>query len=269
MYCTYLTIYFGENLPRRYIGSSSVKRIKQGYNGSVSSKKWKEIYEREQIENKNLFKTRILSYHKTAKEAREKERILQIKYNVVKSQNYYNESLAQPNGFFGRDVSGNNNPMYGSNRTGEKHKGGENISKALKAYFLSEAGNAERKRRSREYSGEGNPMYGKQHSERLKKSRSLMYAKEGNPMYGKAHSETSKEKMSQRKRGMPAHNKGVPMTEIQKQKLRKPKKRYLVNNSIIVENAKEFCEKNNLNYSSFTSSAKHSKIYKGMLIEIL
>lgn len=135
MYCTYLTIYFGDKLPRRYIGSSSVKRILEGYNGSVSSIKWKSIYENEQRENKHLFKTRILKTFETSVEAREFEKQLQIKYDVVTSSLYFNESIATPSGFFGRDVSGKNNPMFGSKRKGEKHKGGENISKSLKHLY--------------------------------------------------------------------------------------------------------------------------------------
>lgn len=133
MYCTYLTIYFGDKLPRRYIGSSSVEKVLNGYNGSVSSIKWKSTYDEEQKLNKHLFKTRILTIHTTDSEAREMEKQLHIKYNVVVSPLYFNESIAIPNGFFGRDVSGSNNPMFGSIRKGEKHRGGENISKALKS----------------------------------------------------------------------------------------------------------------------------------------
>lgn len=135
MYCTYLTIYFGDKLPRRYIGSSSVEKVLNGYNGSVSSIKWKSTYDEEQKLNKHLFKTRILTIHTTDSEAREMEKQLHIKYNVVVSPLYFNESIAIPNGFFGRDVSGSNNPMFGSIRKGEKHRGGENISKALKSLY--------------------------------------------------------------------------------------------------------------------------------------
>ena len=87
MYVTYLTIYFGDKLPRRYIGSTSRRNIERGYNGSVSSKKYKEVYKQERKENKHLFKTRILSSFPTRKEALEEELRLQIKYNVVKDVN--------------------------------------------------------------------------------------------------------------------------------------------------------------------------------------
>lgn len=137
MYCVYMTVYFGELLPRRYIGSSSVKRVLSGYNGSVSSKKYSAAFKLEQNTNKHLFKTRILSYHETSISAREEELRLQMKYEVVKNAKYMNESLARPNGFHGRDVSGENNPMFGKSRKGEIHNNGENVSAALKKSYAN------------------------------------------------------------------------------------------------------------------------------------
>jgi hypothetical protein len=37
MYCVYLTIYKGNNLPPFYIGSTSIDKIDGGYHGSVMS----------------------------------------------------------------------------------------------------------------------------------------------------------------------------------------------------------------------------------------
>lgn len=141
MYCTYLTVYYGNKLPSRYIGSSTVTKVLNGYNGSVKSIKWKTIYDEEQRNNKNLFKTRILETFNTSLEARISERLLQLKYNVVTSDKYFNESIAAPNGFFGRDVSGKNNPMFGRVRKGETHANGDNISMGLKKMYNTEKGN--------------------------------------------------------------------------------------------------------------------------------
>ena len=55
----------------------------------------------------------MLSYRNTKEEALTEEIRLQQMHNVVKSEKYYNESLASVNGMFGRDVSGKNNPNYG------------------------------------------------------------------------------------------------------------------------------------------------------------
>lgn len=135
-YCTYLTVYFGDVLPRRYIGSSTIAKIKKGYNGSVSSKRWKSIYKEEQNNNKHLFRTKIISVHDSSYEARKHELVLQKRYNVVKNPLYINESFCRPNGYFGRNVSGVNNPMYGKSHPNK----GKNIN----------SGNR----------GEKNPMHG-------------------------------------------------------------------------------------------------------------
>lgn len=120
MFCTYLTIYYGSLLPRRYVGSTSISNIHTGYHGSVLSEEWKEIWNQELISNPHLFKTRILTLHDTREKALEKEKEIQIKYDVVKNPNYINKSLANPNGFFGMNVSGKNNPNYGNSESIKK-----------------------------------------------------------------------------------------------------------------------------------------------------
>lgn len=187
MYCTYLTVYYGEKLPRRYIGSTSVRKVKSGYNGSVSSKKWEDVYLQEQLHNKHLFKTRILTVHESDKEAREMELKLHVKYDVVSSELYFNESLARPNGHFGRDVSGKNNPMYGKSRTGEKHKGGENISAALKKLYSETVRGEELKRISSDRFKQSNPSNDPELLLKMKETwkRTGRNLGENNPMYGK------------------------------------------------------------------------------------
>ena len=44
MFCTYLTMYTGNRLPKWYIGSTSVEKIINGYLGSVVSRKYKDIW---------------------------------------------------------------------------------------------------------------------------------------------------------------------------------------------------------------------------------
>lgn len=194
MYCTYLTIYYGSLLPRRYIGSSSVTIIENGYNGSVSSIKWRSTYKREQKNNKHLFKTRILTIHPTRKEALEKELEIQVKYDVVKSELYMNESFAKPNGGHGRDVSGKNNPMYGRERTGETHNGGENISIALKEYYSTEAGKGSINAAKETKIKNGTTGHGRKASDATKKKMSVAKSAELNPMFGKTHTKEAKEK---------------------------------------------------------------------------
>ncbi len=115
-FAVYMIVYFGNKLPkktknslktpRRYIGSSKISNILNGYLGSVSSKKYSNLWSKEVNENRSLFKIKILSYHNTDLQAREEEKRLHIKYNVVKSDLYVNLALASPNGYFGSPDTG-------------------------------------------------------------------------------------------------------------------------------------------------------------------
>lgn len=129
-YCVYHTTYFGDKLPPNYIGSSTVENIRQGYKGSVKSKKYKEIWENELKINPHLFSIEIISYHETKPAALYKELQIQQLFNVVKNPLFVNMAYAIPNGYFGMDVSGKNNPMFGKNRSGKNNpmfgKTGEN-----------------------------------------------------------------------------------------------------------------------------------------------
>ena len=106
IYTVYLTVYSGNKLPPFYIGSSSMEKIKNGYHGSVKSRKYKKIWEEELKNNPHLFKTKIVSTHNTRKDALSKEYDIQKKLNVVKSLMYINMSLASINGFFGMSQKG-------------------------------------------------------------------------------------------------------------------------------------------------------------------
>ena len=116
IYCTYLTTYSGNKLPMFYIGSTSITKIRNGYKGSVSSKEYKQIWEKELKENPHLFKTKIITLHSDRKLATEKENYFHIKMNVVKSTLYLNKSNAIPDGSYGLSMNGPNNPMYGKKR---------------------------------------------------------------------------------------------------------------------------------------------------------
>ena len=156
MFVVYLTKYSGDKLPPWYIGSSTENHIvNKGYTGSVTSKKWSEIYYKELKENRHLFRTRILSRHITRDEAVIEEHRLQRMHKVVNNNLYFNEAYATKNGCFTMDKSGELNPMYGNgkkvsgtkngrhkdNFTGDVQKVSEKISKALKATIKNKKGN--------------------------------------------------------------------------------------------------------------------------------
>lgn len=103
MYCVYLTIYKGDKLPRWYIGMSSVAKVKNGYRGSVSSKRYKNIWKQELRENPNLFETVIIHEEITKEGALAYEHKLQVKLDVVRRPDFIN--LANAGGFGGIDKS--------------------------------------------------------------------------------------------------------------------------------------------------------------------
>lgn len=113
IYCVYATTYSGPKMPILYIGSSTVEKVKNGYHGSVSSKKWGKIWKQELKEHPEYFLTHILMCYSTRKEALRFELECQKEIDAVNNPACINESYAQIDGFFGRDVSGENNPMFG------------------------------------------------------------------------------------------------------------------------------------------------------------
>jgi hypothetical protein len=162
-YCVYLTIYFGDMLPKRYVGSSKLKTVLAGYNGTVKSKKYKSTYREEQENNKALFKTRPISYHSTREEALIEELRLQIKYDVVKSDKYMNMAYANPNGCFGRNMSGESHPSYGKTRNEDTRN---KIAQTLKDKYKRGVITSPFSRLS--FEGEKNGFFGKHHTEETK-----------------------------------------------------------------------------------------------------
>lgn len=94
-FCVYLTIYRGNLMPPFYIGSTSVKNVKEeNYHGSVKSFAYGKQWNLESKNNPHLFETKILTLHHTRREALERENDLQSKLNVVHNALYINQSLA-------------------------------------------------------------------------------------------------------------------------------------------------------------------------------
>ena len=163
IYCVYLTIYRGNKLPPFYIGSSSIDRITHGgYHGTVVSKEYKAIWNAELKKNSHLFRTVIISEHSDRESALQKECKLQKCVGIPRNKLYVNRSIANTNGFFGMDVSGENNPMYGRTHTLEAR------SKIAESAKLQTP-----------------PMEGKRHTEQSKKAMSESKTGANNPMYGK------------------------------------------------------------------------------------
>jgi len=173
-FVVYLTYYTGKKLPKWYIGHSTLEKIQNGYNGSVSSKKYKSIYIKEQKENKHLFKTRILSYYKTRALAIIEEERLQLKHNVAKNDKYINMSYARANGFFGLSIFGKDHPSYGKKQSKE-------YCERIKLRQL----------------GENNSFYGKHHSEETILKIKAKITGKNNHFYGKKHTPESIKKIKE------------------------------------------------------------------------
>jgi len=217
MYAVYLTVYYGKKLPPFYIGSSSIDKIEKGYCGSIRSRKYKEIFRDELKNNKHLFDVIIISTHQSRTEATDTELQLQKDFNVVKSDKFFNEAYASINGMFGRDVSGENNPMFGKSHSDEtkkklsvkrgnkkrydvtdKHR--EIISKTHKGKIVScKTKELISKNRKGKNTGENNPMFGKSHSDEIKN-------KISKSNIGKTHSDETKKKISEANKGKVFNN---------------------------------------------------------------
>lgn len=160
-YITYLTIYDGTKLPPFYIGSTYLDKHLAGYHGSVTSKKYEDLYNKELEEHPELFDSMILGEFETREEATFCELYYQKLYNVVKSNLFFNMAYATVDGCFGMDVCKENNPFW-------NHKHSESTLKAQSDAKI----------------GELNPMYGTKRPEHSK-----AMSKENNPFYDKKHSE--------------------------------------------------------------------------------
>jgi hypothetical protein len=80
-----------------------------GYNGSVSSNRYKAIWRQERKDNPHLFKTIIIQRFETELEAKTREEVLHKKLGVVNNDLYINRAVA--NGKFGG--SGDNSSRFG------------------------------------------------------------------------------------------------------------------------------------------------------------
>ena len=144
------------------------------------------------------------------------------------------------------------------------------ISESSKGKQLSDE---TKKKISESTSGEKNPFYGRQHSEETrrklseankgkqlpeeqKKKISEALIGEKNPFYRKHHSYESKKKISESLKGKPAHNKGVPMSEEQKKKMRNDKRskkvlQFTLNGELIREwSSLHECERNGFDHGA-------------------
>lgn len=112
IYVVYLTVYNGNKLPPYYIGSTTKNKIKNGYCGSVSSKKYKSIWLKEKKEHFKQFETIIIKEFNNRKKAFKYESKLQKEHGVVANPLFINMAYANATGTFSTGLCGENNPFY-------------------------------------------------------------------------------------------------------------------------------------------------------------
>lgn len=174
-FCVYITVYRGNKLPPFYIGHTSVKRIEEGYRGSVSSKRYKHIWKSELEKSPELFKTFIITTHSHRKDASNKEVSFQRLLQVVDNSLYINLSI-HDNGY-------RHYPTRKGCTLTEDHK--NKISKALRGKKKSDI----HKNKIREIVSKRGPV--------SKETRMKM----GEARRGKKHSENTKKILSNMKKG--------------------------------------------------------------------
>jgi len=182
-YVVYITFYLGNLMPPFYIGYTTKAKISKGYNGTVSSKKYKAIWQQERRDNPHLFKTEILSHHETDEEALLREEALHRFYDVPNNPAFINMAISRK----GFGASGSNNPLFGTHPTKDTI---EKRRSSLKGKHQSKESN-EKNRKS--HLGKTPSNKGKPHTKetRLKISSSHMGCGKGIP-----RSEEHKKKIS-------------------------------------------------------------------------
>ena len=161
IYVTYLTTYFGSRMPMFYIGSTNLAKIEKRYRGSVSSKKYKSIWLSELKNNPHLFKTKIITKHKTREEAMRKEFIFQVNMNTINSPMFINMSYPMLNGYV--FIFNNLNKNYTQST---KNMTNDEIYSYFIEYKKLDVFKESKRRKYK--TGPENPLYGRPKSEDVK-----------------------------------------------------------------------------------------------------
>jgi hypothetical protein len=217
-YCTYLTVIIHEDLPFMYIGKGKTKDVLSGrYKGSVSSKQYRDIFNKLKKESPHLIHSVIINQFETNEEAIAEEIKLHAMYDVARCPVFMNKSNQTATGCdFAYGLKGEKNGMFGKKHSDETKKLMKGKNNAM---FGKTHSDETKERMSEAKKGENNAMFGKTGEHHP------MFGKTGehHPMFGKTHSDETKERMSEAKKGIPQPNiskakKGIPQPNISKAK---------------------------------------------------
>lgn len=128
IYVIYWTVYYGQKMPRNYIGSTSLEKHRTGYLGSVNSIEYKNIWREETKFNRHLFKSYIIEQIDGDRDrALERELWWQKRYQVAKNPLFINRSYAKKN--FVGSVESVKKALQTKELKGTKHWSPESIKK--------------------------------------------------------------------------------------------------------------------------------------------
>jgi hypothetical protein len=102
-------------MPPFYIGYTTEAKILKGYNGTVTSKRYKAIWQQERRDHPELFKTVILSSHVTDQEALQHEEFIQRFFDAPNNPMFINMAISRK----GFGAAGENNPFFNKRHTEE------------------------------------------------------------------------------------------------------------------------------------------------------
>lgn len=95
-------------------------------------------------------------------------------------------------------------------------------------------------------------------------------SKEGCAAIRKGRMKISPEKLSEIGKLGGSKGKGKKKSSLHASKIASSlRKTYLINNELVVDNAKIYCAQNGLNYISFTQAAKNNRIWNGLNIKVI
>lgn len=220
MFCTYLTIYKGNKLPPFYIGFTSMRKIENGYRGSVSSRQYKLIWKRELHENPHLFKTNIVKTFDSKEDAKRHETFLQKAFSV------------------------HTNPLYINMRIHGEH--------VLWRPHTKET----RKHMSQSRRGKGNSFFGKKHTNETKKIIGTYSKGRQSKNKGVSLPEETKLKISNTLKGK---MKGIPKSDTMKMKISTSKRKKIEIDGVVYSSCSSASYAFGVSSSSITLWLKKGK----------
>lgn len=262
-YCVYLTIYKGNKLPPFYIGSSSLLRVNNGYRGSVSSKKYKHIWQQELKNKPHLFTIKILSTHMSREDATEKESKLHKQLNVRNNSLYVNMAIWHNKHLkYNGEISDQTRKIWSEQRKGR-------ISSNKGKKFSQERKDAISKRMK----GCIGFMKGKKHSDKTKQK--MSEAKKGKESHrkGKHLSEDQLYRVTESNRLNAKKRIGTHHSDITKSKISKAKSNiiyeihYPSGEVIFTDNLTSWCESQNIKRRNFVNLTNKYGKYKGYILK--